>query len=454
MYNLGMRLLSFTVGNCFSIREQQTMTFAKGLDSPREPSGGWDSATTHVSIIHGANASGKSNFLAAMRFGLQAIQGSATVWRAADENQPLPYRPFLLDETSRAEPSFFEWDFVVEGVRYVYGFELDAHRVHSEWLSRVPSARWSPVFSRTPEAVEWTESAVSKKNQKAYARASDKELLFSVAFRDELPLLGRVARELVMKIKFLPTGSDYEDMRINNLIQQIRNGDLNLEDVSSLLVAADTGITRVVLDEKRIPAKILEQVKRVLGALNSPDDASGDKTRQLAFKFSDEELEDIAYSLRFIHRSEGGEVKLSLADQSDGTKSWLSIAPTVLSVLRNGDFLVADELDASLHVTLLFMIVSAFADPDVNINNAQLLLTTHNTNLLENRKKLHLIPADFWFAEKSPAGSSSYYSLDSFDKRDDANYERRYLSGRYGAIPEISPSTLKGLIRSGVDHDE
>ena len=430
------------------------MTFAQGLDSPRAPSGGWDSATRSVSIIHGANASGKSNFLAAMRFGLQAIQGSATIWRAADENQPLPYRPFLLDETSRTEPSFFEWDFVVDGVRYVYGFELDAQRIHSEWLSRVPSARWSSVFSRTPEDVDWTESAISKKNQKAYERASDKELLFSVAFRDELPVLGHVARELVTRIKFLPTGSDYENMRINSLVRQIRNGDLNLNDVSSLLVAADTGITSVVLDETKIPAKIMQDVKRLLAALNDTGEESGEESRQLAIKFSDEELEDIVYSLRFIHHAEGGEAKLSLADQSDGTKSWLSIAPTLLSVLRNGDFLVADELDASLHVALLFMIVSAFADPEVNINNAQLLLTTHNTNLLENRKKLHLTPANFWFAEKSPARSSSYFSLDNFDRRDDANYERRYLSGRYGAIPEISPSTLKGLIRAGADHDE
>ena len=133
-------------------------------------------------------------------------------------------------------------------------------------------------------------------------------------------------------------------------------------------------------------------------------------------------------------------------DQSDGTLTWLSAAPIIVDALRDGTIVVADELDSSLHSQLLGMVVKSFTDESININGAQLIFSSHDTNLLEHRKELGLPESSFWFVEKNSSGVSEFYPLTDFKSHVDANYERRYLSGRYGAIPHLSPALIRGLV--------
>ena len=92
------------------------------------------------------------------------------------------------------------------------------------------------------------------------------------------------------------------------------------------------------------------------------------------------------------------------------------------------------------------MIIRCFTDRSINQHGAQLILTTHNTNIIEHMEALALEPATMWFMEKNLDGESSLFSLADFPNRSEANYERRYLGGRYGALPQLSPSTLRGLV--------
>ena len=92
------------------------------------------------------------------------------------------------------------------------------------------------------------------------------------------------------------------------------------------------------------------------------------------------------------------------------------------------------------------MIITCFTDPSINQHGAQLIFTTHNTNVIEHIDKLSLSTQSIWFMEKSQNGESTLFSLADFPNHADANYERRYLSGRYGALPSLSPAKLRGLV--------
>lgn len=78
--------------------------------------------TVRVAGIYGANASGKSNVLDAMAFLRKAVRRSYSNWSPTGG---VPRTPFLLDTTSRTAPSLYEVDFVLQGVRHTYGFEVD-----------------------------------------------------------------------------------------------------------------------------------------------------------------------------------------------------------------------------------------------------------------------------------------------------------------------------------------
>ncbi|MCX6089350.1 MAG: AAA family ATPase [Candidatus Atribacteria bacterium] len=106
----------------------------------------------------------------------------------------------------------------------------------------------------------------------------------------------------------------------------------------------------------------------------------------------------------------------------------------VLDVLNSGQVLFVDEIESSLHSLLVTFLVRLFHSPKINPKNAQIIFTTHNTRLLDR----HLFRRDqIWFTEKNPYGASDLYSLAEIVPRKDRNYEKDYLNGRYGAVPNM-----------------
>jgi abortive infection protein len=202
--------------------------------------------------------------------------------------------------------------------------------------------------------------------------------------------------------------------------------------------AADTGIESVSLNEEKIPVETLERLYKFLKAITEFDDKSNEI-------LSNDEAEKVIYNLVFTHSGEINSI-LTLSEESAGTLAWLSTAPTLLQTLREGSVLIADELDSSLHQKLIEMIIKCFTDPSINQHGAQLIFTIHNTNIIEHMDDLSLDTKSIWFMEKNQNGESSLYSLADFPNHSDANYERRYLSGRYGALPYLSPAILRGLV--------
>ena len=88
--------------------------------------------------------------------------------------------------------------------------------------------------------------------------------------------------------------------------------------------------------------------------------------------------------------------------------------------------------DARLHPLITREIIGLFNSKETNPNHAQLIFTTQDTNLLDNR----LMRRDqIWFTEKNRQNATQLYSLAEFQVRNDEAYERNYIQGRYGAIP-------------------
>lgn len=436
-----MNLLRFSVGNFRSIKDIVTLDLAPKLGEATALTDPVKEITEPVTAIFGPNGSGKSNLLEALQFAHDVIIRSATSWRVLDDYPTQPHFPFKLSKETVSQPSFFEFDFTIDETRYLYGFTYGRDGVVEEWLSYVPKQRWSKGFIRnrteTPE-IDWNNSYITKTLQKELGKVDKRELILSVALRDEHPLLQKIAYALVSSLSFLPLGDFAQRERIQQATSLIRKKHFDLNEISLLMKAADTGIESVSLNEEKIPVETLERLYKFLKAITEFDDKSNEI-------LSNDEAEKVIYNLVFTHSGEINSI-LTLSEESAGTLAWLSTAPTLLQTLREGSVLIADELDSSLHQKLIEMIIKCFTDPSINQHGAQLIFTIHNTNIIEHMDDLSLDTKSIWFMEKNQNGESSLYSLADFPNHSDANYERRYLSGRYGALPYLSPAILRGLV--------
>ncbi len=126
---------------------------------------------------------------------------------------------------------------------------------------------------------------------------------------------------------------------------------------------------------------------------------------------------------------------LELADESDGTRKFMSIAPAIESALAEGGILLVDEIEKELHPMLVEYIVAKFQSKRTNPKGSQIVFTTHNTELLS----LELLRKDqLYFADKRREdGASELYSISDFSTRTIENIRKGYMLGKYGSIPNV-----------------
>ena len=131
-----MFLLEFTTGNFLSFREKKTLSMeaAKIKEYPENVIQIGKYNLLKSAVIYGANASGKSNLIKALKFMIDTLKNSARL----NSTDTLNAKPFLLDEESSQKPSYFELLFIDGNNRFRYGFEIDDKRIHSEWLYLLP----------------------------------------------------------------------------------------------------------------------------------------------------------------------------------------------------------------------------------------------------------------------------------------------------------------------------
>jgi AAA15 family ATPase/GTPase len=155
-----------------------------------------------------------------------------------------------------------------------------------------------------------------------------------------------------------------------------------------------------------------------------------------------EDSKEEKYLIDALHKKIGSDdmAKIPLAHESAGTLKMFALYPELQDVLQNGGVFFIDELNARLHPLLVRNFILTFLNPEINVNHAQLVFTTHDTWQLSNQL---LRRDEIWFTEKDDMGVSTLYSLADFINEDgarirkDESYEKNYLLGKYGAIPSL-----------------
>ncbi|MFD5487986.1 ATP/GTP-binding protein [Streptomyces virginiae] len=431
-------LLRFRVTNHKSIRDTAELVMTKStFDAIRPKDGDWISVTNRVAGLFGANASGKTTLLDAMAFAVAAIRGSAS-W---SDRQKLPHKPFLLDKESRSETSAYEFDFTTGGTRYVYGFEISEEQIHSEWLSAFPEGRRRVLFDRagpSPGDISFSRN-LKGENVRISRLMGEKNLFLSVAALANHPHLRGIHHYLTRHFKYAEFSELNQRSRIHSVKVGLENNEM-VAQAQSLLRFADLGITRISLEKVDLDPELRTQMRRAVRALLNEGE---DEDEHLEKALKDQEK-----VISFWHASGGksSPEKLDISDESSGTVAWLSLALPALREIKYGGTLLVDELDSSLHPRLASALISLFESPEINTRGAQLIFASHDTSLLGHLSGDNLKIEDVWFSEKKEDGSTDIYPLTDFPVKKDQNIERRYLGGRYGAVPSLAWGELQAAL--------
>ena len=177
-------LIEFKVTNFRSFRTTQTFSMVAGSFPEHKNSNTFDSGLPgfgrflRSSVVYGPNAAGKTNLLRALQFMQELVVNSAS----APPATPLRYSPFKFAKSTRNTPSEFQISFVQNGIRYEYGFTMDATRIHNEWLIEYVNPRGRAIFERTYDKksrdYQWKFSSFLKGQRSVWSEATRKEVLF------------------------------------------------------------------------------------------------------------------------------------------------------------------------------------------------------------------------------------------------------------------------------------
>lgn len=411
-------LIEFRTKNFRSLRDEQVLSLAASkdrtlLDSHTVPTGLKAApALLRSAVIYGANASGKSNLIKALQYMRGVVVESATV---IQPGQTFGVQPFRLDGGSPVQPTSFEITFLLDGIRYEYGFAMTSQRIVSEHLLVYKAFKPQRWFERKFDAesgkdvYEFGAALKGPKNVwEGATRANSLFLSMAVQLNSEQlrPVFDWFSNRLVVINEKAPLVPQFS-------IQMLQQPEKK-KAICDFLAAADISIADIDVVTQKKPGQVVHF------------DVSSGKT-----EVRTEEIEE--NQLRFHHVTDNGKAVFDLSDESSGTRNLLFVAGPVLDILSKGLTLVIDELDTSLHTLLVRELVRLFHRPEVNTGGAQLIFTTHDTALLD---AYGLFRRDqVWLVEKDRDQASRLYSLLDFSPRKNEALERGYLDGRYGGIP-------------------
>lgn len=420
-------LLRFGFSNYYSIRDYQE--FSLVASSLKEPQAdvvlqrhGRISILPAIGL-YGANASGKSNVLIALRHFRTMIRDSHA---RSSTKRPVVRRPFLLDPRCAKKPSRFDADFIVDAIRYHYGFEMSDGQILEEWLYSYPKNQRQIWYHRKEGDNPRFHfgKLLRGKNKTIEALMRDNSLFLSTAAANN-------HRQLSQIHKYFSDGYIFRsgsDVFSNPIPKDALPDQKQIQQVVSFLKLADTGIVDMKLEELRVPddaRSVISELESVFARFQitaadegrAGDALSGSKTARLAHASSD-----------------GSPVLLELGDESRGTLRLLDLLNPIFEVLEEGRLLVVDELASGLHPLLARRIVQLFTSRKTNPIGAQLIFATHDTNLLRGP----ILRRDqVWFTEKDNVGATHVYPLTDIHTRQSDNLAKGYLEGRFGAIPFV-----------------
>jgi AAA15 family ATPase/GTPase len=423
-------LLEFKVSNYRSIGEEQTISLipaSKQKDYEQNIILEHKYSALNAIALYGANASGKSNILNAMSLLDKIIHISART----SSTTKLPYDPFLLRKGWENKPTAFEILFVIDKKRYRYGFEFNATEIQKEWLFRKSAGREVNLFERENEIIDVsTGYNGTKKTVDASVEATKTNALF-LSTCDMLNV--EEAKSIMQWFKHFNMidglNTEPEEFKTVELWQNSEYRDKIKNYLASIcLNVIDIDVVTKKSEESDLPVDMRTQLKQEL---------QGAQGHKVLAKHRIYDVESNPTGDTFVWEWDKRE--------SAGAIKAFHLSGPVLWALANGGVLIIDEIEAKLHPIMTLNTINVFLNKESNPNHAQLIFATHDTNLLSYSK---LRRDQIYFSEKNKWESTELYSLSDFvyfgeknggfvseKERPDTDKEKRYIEGRYGAIP-------------------
>ncbi len=424
-------IIDITMTNFRSIREKQTFSLlAESASTKQEENIVPVEDKIHIlrsAGIYGANASGKSNLLLAFWALRYMVCGSGDL----EDGDHIPcYEPYRLNQASKAAPVDFEIEFFClyqkNMTRFIYAISFDAHHIISESLDFYPSQAKANLFKRH-ENDGWENvrfGTFYKGGKRKHAFFPNNSYLSKAGNSADAPEFIRSIYNYFKK-NIVHLGRDE-----NFSLLDWRDNPEMVASVASILCKVDTGISDIQFRDidtsnVHIPEIFAEPLKQKILAYESKKPF-------------------------FQHQGNNGEEEMFSENiESDGTKRLFKTLPLLLKIFEEGSVLIMDELESSLHPHVAELIIKLFNNPDVNQNNAQLIFSTHNLQLMSPA----LLRRDqIWLTEKR-YGETLFSSLDDFDKKAvkmDSPFSKWYDEGRFGAIPEIDIAEISRIISARI----
>ncbi|MBP1615363.1 MAG: ATP-binding protein [Bacteroidetes bacterium] len=359
-----------------------------------------------IAVIYGANASGKTNIIRLL-YSLRAAISKPSETKGGEGVSI--YDPFRLDGQSSDKPTEVSLSFIIDGIKYVYSLEYDQEEFISEKLIYYPKGVAAILFER--ELIEGQSnglknykakygSTISKTNKQKFSVFSNKLIISKFLYDVPDDLITPVAKYL----SNIHIANGYHSRMISDLWDEVRDwlseDPKRKQKLVELLAFADLGIKtfKVATGEK-----LLNKVTLVHERYNA-----------------EERIEDIDFHFE---------------NESYGTRQLFVLGGKILQSLESGIPLLVDEMDTGFHTYISSFILDVYRNKRINKNNAQLILTTHDINLLNEDC---LRRDQVWFTEKSDKGVSELYSLSDFEGvREDTAFAKWYMANKFGAVPTI-----------------
>lgn len=368
------------------------------------------------SVVYGANGSGKSNFIDAIYFMKLLVSNSINL----QPGMGMPYTPHKLNGTG--SESFYSVQFVKNGIRYAYGFSVEQMLVKEEYLYYFPNGRQAKIFDRTGMTFEEGSKFKGKFNSCKDVLKPNRLMISCAANFTNIAEVEDAFRFFSEDL-VIYTNANQENWMQYSLYQFNSNPEIKKLALSFMRdIGVDIQDIKINIEESAFPQSEL------------PEFLSDEYKNKLRMT----PLQKITASVVYP----GFETDL-FTEESKGIQKLFAFLCPFLDIISKGKILICDELETSLHESLLYTLLKTFLSLEGK-EQPQIIFTTHDTSLLS----LDLFRRDqIWFTELNSLNrSTELYSLAEIKSvRKDENYGKGYISGRYGAIPMLNENLAELL---------
>lgn len=388
-----------------------------------------------VTAVYGGNASGKTNFFAALNFAKRLVVDGTRL------DRPIPVAPFRLDAESATRPSRFECTLLIDETIYAFSFAVTRKAVLEEKLVKITSTSEKTLYRREQD----------NDNPDFHPSLNDQERLkfvFEGTRDNQLFLTNAVSQ----KVEAFRPVYDWFRNTLQLVAPDTRFGRFERffdeksplhSEMSEKLSQLDTGIVRLgseelLLGNTSLPEELKTRIREELKEGETVHVLDASNTKRFVLKLKDGEL--IARKLVSYHRKDDGDqVKFDIRQESDGSRRLIELLPAFLDLSRQAakKVYVIDEIDRSLHPLLIRELLETYLGDCGADGRSQLLLTTHNVLLMDQEL---LRRDEMWVVERDADGTSSLIPFSDYeDIRYDKDIRKSYLQGRLGGVPRILP---------------